>query len=160
MWQWKNYPALSDFKAPLRCHFQNFKLPPKKFSQISCLQEIIFSFKNLYWEFGILKVNIRNTYLSFHLCVGAFHKWRFLFGWTQKAEALELIYVHTTWTVRFAVNLLFFSFLLSFHFFYMIYRTCAIITRSWLVTALMYKPRILGLKNEEFWFLVHKLSEI
>ena len=44
------------------------------------------------------------------------------------------------------------------HFTY--YRTCAIITRSWLETALVYKPRILGLKNEEFPILVHKLSVI
>ena len=29
------------------------------------------------------------------------------------------------------------------------YRTRAIITRSWFETALVYKPRILGLKNEE-----------
>ena len=28
------------------------------------------------------------------------------------------------------------------------------------VTALVYKPRILGLKNEEFPFLVHKWSVI
>ena len=41
-----------------------------------------------------------------------------------------------------------------------IYRTRAIITRSWLETALVYKPRILGLKNEEFSFLVHKWSVI
>ena len=31
-----------------------------------------------------------------------------------------------------------------------VYRTRAIITRSWSETALVYKPRILGLKNEEF----------
>ena len=31
----------------------------------------------------------------------------------------------------------------------LIYRTRAIITRSWSETALVYKPRILGLKNEE-----------
>ena len=30
----------------------------------------------------------------------------------------------------------------------------ATITRSWSVTALVYKPLILGLKNEEFLFLV------
>ena len=41
-----------------------------------------------------------------------------------------------------------------------IYRTRAIITRSWSVTALVYKLRILGLKNEEFPFLVHKWSVI
>ena len=41
-----------------------------------------------------------------------------------------------------------------------IYRTRAIITRSRFETALVYKPRILGLKNEEFPFLVHKLSVI
>ena len=40
------------------------------------------------------------------------------------------------------------------------YRTRAIITRSWSETALIYKPRILGLKNEEFSFLVHKWSVI
>ena len=40
------------------------------------------------------------------------------------------------------------------------YHTRATITRSWSVTALVYKPRILGLKNEEFPFLVHKLSVI
>ena len=40
------------------------------------------------------------------------------------------------------------------------YRTRAIITRSRFETALVYKPRILGLKNEEFPFLVHKLSAI
>ena len=41
-----------------------------------------------------------------------------------------------------------------------IYRTRAIITRSWSVTALVYKPRILGLENKEFPFLVHKWSVI
>ena len=41
-----------------------------------------------------------------------------------------------------------------------VYRTCATITCSWSVTALVYKPRILGLKNEEFPFLVQKLSVI
>ena len=41
-----------------------------------------------------------------------------------------------------------------------IYRTRAIITHSWSETALVYKPRILGLKNEEFLFLVHKWSVI
>ena len=40
------------------------------------------------------------------------------------------------------------------------YRTRAIIARSRSETALEYKPRILGLKNEEFPFLVHKLSVI
>ena len=40
------------------------------------------------------------------------------------------------------------------------YRTRAIIGRSWFEAALVYKPRILGLKNEEFPFLVHKLSVI
>ena len=40
------------------------------------------------------------------------------------------------------------------------YRTRAIITRSWSETALVYKPRILGLKNEEFSFLVHRWSVI
>ena len=40
------------------------------------------------------------------------------------------------------------------------YRMLAIITRSWSETALVYKPRILGLKNEEFSFLVHKWSVI
>ena len=38
------------------------------------------------------------------------------------------------------------------------YRTRAIIGRSWFEATLVYKPRILGLKNEEFSFLVHKLS--
>ena len=37
------------------------------------------------------------------------------------------------------------------------YRTRAIIARSRSETALEYKPRILGLKNEEFPFLVHKV---
>ena len=41
-----------------------------------------------------------------------------------------------------------------------IYRTPAIIDRSRVEAALVYKPRILGLKNEEFPFLVHKLSVI
>ena len=40
------------------------------------------------------------------------------------------------------------------------YRTRAIIGRSRFEAALFYKPRILGLKNEEFPFLVHKLSVI
>ena len=40
------------------------------------------------------------------------------------------------------------------------YRTSAIICRSRFEAALVYKPRILGLKNEEFPFLVHKLSVI
>ena len=41
-----------------------------------------------------------------------------------------------------------------------VYRTRAILTRSWSETALVYKSRILGLKNEEFLFLLHKLSVI
>ena len=41
-----------------------------------------------------------------------------------------------------------------------VYRTRAIIGRSQFEAALVYKPRILGLKNEEFPFLVHKLSVI
>ena len=41
-----------------------------------------------------------------------------------------------------------------------IYRTRAIITRSWFETALDYKPRILDPKIEEFPCLVHKLSVI
>ena len=40
------------------------------------------------------------------------------------------------------------------------YRTPAIITRSWFETALDYKPRFLGPKIEEFPILVHKLSVI
>ena len=40
------------------------------------------------------------------------------------------------------------------------YRTRAIISRSRFEDALVYKPRILSLKNEEFSFLVHKLSAI
>ena len=40
------------------------------------------------------------------------------------------------------------------------YRTRAIIGRSRFEAALVYKPRILGLKNEEFPFLVHKFSVI
>ena len=40
------------------------------------------------------------------------------------------------------------------------YRTRAIIGRSRFEAALIYKPRILSLKNEEFPFLVHKLSAI
>ena len=42
----------------------------------------------------------------------------------------------------------------------LVYRTRAIIGRSGFEAALVYKPRILGLKNEEFPFLVHKLSVI
>ena len=45
-------------------------------------------------------------------------------------------------------------------FFILRYRTRAIIGRSRFEAALVYKPRILGLKNEEFPFLVHKLSVI
>ena len=41
-----------------------------------------------------------------------------------------------------------------------IYRTRAIISRSRFEAALVYKPRILSLKNEEFPVLVHKLSAI
>ena len=41
-----------------------------------------------------------------------------------------------------------------------LYRTRAIIARSRSETALEYKPRILGLKNEEYPLLVHKLSVI
>ena len=41
-----------------------------------------------------------------------------------------------------------------------IYRTRAILTRSWFETALDYKPRILGQAIEEFPRLVHKLSVI
>ena len=40
------------------------------------------------------------------------------------------------------------------------YRMHAIISRSWFEAALVYKPRILSLKNEKFPFLVHKLSAI
>ena len=40
------------------------------------------------------------------------------------------------------------------------YRTRAIIGRSRFEAALVYKPRILSLKNEEFPFLIHKLSAI
>ena len=40
----------------------------------------------------------------------------------------------------------------------LIYRTRAIIGRSRFEAALVYKPQILGLNNEEFLFLVHKLS--
>ena len=47
-----------------------------------------------------------------------------------------------------------------YNFVVIIYRTRAIITRSRSETALKYKPRILGLKNEEFSFLVHKWSVI
>ena len=43
---------------------------------------------------------------------------------------------------------------------YLHYRTRAIIGRSRFEAALVYKPRILSLKNEEFPFLVHKLSVI
>ena len=43
---------------------------------------------------------------------------------------------------------------------YIIYRTRAIISRSRFEAALVYKPRILSLKIEEFPFLVHKLSAI
>ena len=38
------------------------------------------------------------------------------------------------------------------------YRTRAIISRSRFEAALVYKPRILGLKIEEFLFLVHNWS--
>ena len=41
-----------------------------------------------------------------------------------------------------------------------VYRTRAIIGRSRFEAALIYKPSILGLKNEEFPILVHKLSAI
>ena len=41
-----------------------------------------------------------------------------------------------------------------------VYRTRAIISRSRFEAALVYKPRILSLKNEDFPFLVHKLSAI
>ena len=40
------------------------------------------------------------------------------------------------------------------------YCTRAIISRSQFEAALFYKPRILSLENEEFPFLVHKLSAI
>ena len=40
------------------------------------------------------------------------------------------------------------------------YRTRAIETRSWWLTTLDCKPRILGSKIEEFTLLVHKLSVI
>ena len=40
------------------------------------------------------------------------------------------------------------------------YRMRAIIGRSRFEAALIYKLRILSLKNEEFSFLVHKLSAI
>ena len=40
------------------------------------------------------------------------------------------------------------------------YRTLAIIGRSGFEAALVYKLRILSSKNEEFPFLVHKLSVI
>ena len=42
----------------------------------------------------------------------------------------------------------------------LMYRTRAIIGRSQFEAALIYKPRILGLKSEELPFLVHKLSGI
>ena len=40
------------------------------------------------------------------------------------------------------------------------YRTRAIITRSWFETTLDYKPQILGPKIDEFACLVYKLSVI
>ena len=40
------------------------------------------------------------------------------------------------------------------------YHTRAIISRSRFEAAPIYKPQILSLKNEEFPFLVHKLSAI
>ena len=40
------------------------------------------------------------------------------------------------------------------------YRMHAIIGRSRFEAAVVFKPRILGLKKEEFPFLVHKLSVI
>ena len=40
------------------------------------------------------------------------------------------------------------------------YRMRPIIGRSRFEAALVYKPRILSFKNEEFPFLVHKLSAI
>ena len=42
--------------------------------------------------------------------------------------------------------------------FFMKYRTRAIISRSRFEAALVYKPQILGLKIEEFPFLVHNWS--
>ena len=42
--------------------------------------------------------------------------------------------------------------MINLHFIEMIYRTRAIISRSRFEAALVYKPRILGLKNEEFPF--------
>ena len=47
----------------------------------------------------------------------------------------------------------------NYHFIF-IYRTRAIIGRSRFEAAIVYKPRILVLKSEEFPFLVHKLSVI
>ena len=50
----------------------------------------------------------------------------------------------------------------AFNYDYMIYiyRTRAIIGRSGFEAALVYKRRILSLKNEEFPFLEHKLCAI
>ena len=53
-----------------------------------------------------------------------------------------------------------FSKKITFFFLENKYRTRVIIARSRSETALKYKPRILGLKNEEFPFLVNKLSVI
>ena len=52
--------------------------------------------------------------------------------------------------------------LISNPFFFnsIIYRTHFTIARSWSVMALVYRPRILGFKNEEFSFFVRKLSAI
>ena len=50
--------------------------------------------------------------------------------------------------------------ILSCHVLKEVYRTRAIIGRSRFEAALIYKPQILGLENEEFPFLVHKLSVI
>ena len=52
------------------------------------------------------------------------------------------------------------SMLSCFYSYFFGYHTCAIIGRSQFEAALVYKPRILSLKNEEFPFLVHKLSAI
>ena len=83
-------------------------------------------------------------------------------GWTKKQDLLNFV----VWTKkRLNINgFLAFNdgdvFLLISLISDLKYRTRAIITRSWSETALVYKPRILGLKNEEFSFLVHKWSVI
>ena len=77
-------------------------------------------------------------------------------GFRPKGPCLFPLY-HNGFEI-FPERALLFSFTCTFYKY--IYRTRAIIGRSRFEAALVYKPRILGLKNEEFPFLVHKLSVI